>query len=56
MILGARNAVYILLDSSALNLFNLLNNIKVDTVLIIDISVGIGQRNVLAAELGSLFG
>ena len=54
MVLGTLNTVYIFFNSSALNLFNLLNNIKVNAVGVIDVSVGVGKRYNLTAELGSL--
>ena len=42
-------SVYILLDSAALNFLDLLNNIEVDTVRIVDVTVGVRYGNYLAA-------
>ena len=55
MIFAAGNTVYVFLDSAALNFFYLLNNIKLDAVIINDITVAIAHSDNLCAKGGSLF-
>ena len=54
MVLRARLAVCIHLDAGPLHLFNLLDQVQVDAVLVIDIAVGVGHGHHLAPQLGGL--
>ena len=54
MVLSTLYSVYILLDSASLNFLDLLNNIKVDAVWIVYITVRVRKCNYLAAQLSSL--
>ena len=54
MILGFRMVVQVFLDSLAFDFLNLLDGSKVNTVLIVNIAVGIGHSHNLSTECGCL--
>ena len=55
-VLCRRNCLNVLLDAAAANFLDFLDNVQVDAVLVNNVAVGVGQRDNLCAQLGSLLG